>query len=111
LPETYRRARARGRVASLLFLATTIVHALGFALLERWRGPPDVQPVLSQARRIVEARNHLGEPFAAAELARLTAAQDSGDGAASRTQTLTDCHDHITKLAKTATTTRSQWSS
>ncbi len=45
-------------------------------------GRSDVQPVLSQTRRLIEAMEHLGEPFAAAEIGRLKAAEDSGDGAA-----------------------------
>ncbi|HVD94164.1 MAG TPA: CehA/McbA family metallohydrolase [Vicinamibacterales bacterium] len=39
----------------------------------------EIQPLLSQVRRIVDAMRSLGEPFADADLARLTAAADSGN--------------------------------
>ena len=42
----------------------------------------EAQPVLSQARRIIDAMRQLGEPFAEAELAGLKAAEDAGDPAA-----------------------------
>ena len=44
--------------------------------------PVDIQPLLAQARRIIEAMRYLGEPFADAELAGLRAVEDSGDGPA-----------------------------
>jgi len=44
----------------------------------------DVQPLLSQARRIIEAMRSLGEPFPDSDLARLKTAEDSGNEAAIR---------------------------
>lgn len=41
--------------------------------------PVDVQPLLSQTRRIIEAMAALGEPFGDADRERLKAAEDSGD--------------------------------
>src|SRR5207244_13441193 len=40
---------------------------------------PDVQPLLSQARRLIEAMRYLGEPFADADVAAVTAAADAGN--------------------------------
>ena len=44
----------------------------------------DVQPLLSQARRIIDAMRSLGEPFPDSDLARLRTAEDSGNEAAIR---------------------------
>ncbi|MEO6237631.1 MAG: CehA/McbA family metallohydrolase [Vicinamibacterales bacterium] len=52
----------------------------GGRTLLAWRGI-DVQPLLSQTRRIVEAMAALGEPFADADHARFKVAEDSGDDA------------------------------
>lgn len=38
----------------------------------------EIQPLLAQARRLIDAMNYLGEPFADTEVAALTAAADSG---------------------------------
>ena len=48
-------------------------------------GGPDVQPLLAQARRLIEAMRYLGEPFADADVAALTAAADSGNEPATLT--------------------------
>jgi hypothetical protein len=42
LSEDYRRARARGRLAGLLFLATAIPHALWFGVIERLPRPATI---------------------------------------------------------------------
>jgi hypothetical protein len=42
LNEDYRRARSRGRLAALLFLTTTIPHALWFGLVERLPRPATI---------------------------------------------------------------------
>jgi putative ABC transport system permease protein len=43
----YRRARSRGRLASLLFLATTILHALWFGVIERFPRPATMYAFLT----------------------------------------------------------------
>ena len=43
--------------------------------------PSDIQPLLAQVGRVVEAMAHLGEPFGAADLATLRAAEDAADPA------------------------------
>jgi hypothetical protein len=42
----------------------------------------EIQPLLAQARRLIEAMRSLGEPFSDAEVAILTAVENSGDGPA-----------------------------
>jgi putative ABC transport system permease protein len=51
LGEDYRRARSRGRLASLLFLAMTILHALWFGLIERLPRPATIHTFLTADTR------------------------------------------------------------
>ena len=47
LSEDYRRARSRGRLPGLLFLGTTIPHALWFGLIERLPRPATIHAFLT----------------------------------------------------------------
>ena len=77
----YRDAMNVERRVVLRTLAQFAIAAvpLRHGLLAAPRG--DIQPLLSQVRRIVDAMRSLGEPFADADLVRLRTAEDGGDEA------------------------------
>ncbi|HET7696047.1 MAG TPA: CehA/McbA family metallohydrolase [Vicinamibacterales bacterium] len=71
-----RRALLR-QVAELALVAAPLLRAV--------RADADVlelQPLLAQVRRVLDAMHALGEPFAEADIAALTAAENGGDAAA-----------------------------
>jgi hypothetical protein len=82
MPDLTRRAA----VGSIL-QAALLAHPVGSRLWvmsgpSRTSGPrTDLQPVVAQVRRLVEAMAYLGEPFSEADRARLEAAANMGDDA------------------------------
>ena len=69
----------RDAVGSILH-AALLAHPLGSRLLVRTT-QPDLQPVIAEVRRLVEAMAYLGEPFSDADRARLDAAANMSDEA------------------------------
>ena len=77
----------RDAVSSIL-QAALLAHPLGSRLLmmavpslTRGDAHTDLQPLMAEVRRLVEAMEYLGEPFAEADRARLDAAANMGDEA------------------------------
>ena len=74
------RISRRAVFRSFAELALAAVPLLRAARLEA--GPIELQPLLAQVRRLLEALHSLGEPFPDGDIAALTAAEHSGDATA-----------------------------
>ena len=74
------RISRRAVFRSFAELALAAVPLLRAARVEA--GPLELQPLLAQVRRLLEALHSLGEPFPDGDIAALTAAEHSGDATA-----------------------------
>jgi hypothetical protein len=72
--------RALALVAAATLLPCVCAHGRGAARAAQLRGD-DLQPFVAQVRRLAEALEYLGEPFAAAELAAIERAANDPDAA------------------------------